>query len=383
MRILHVLNGFGFGGAELWLLEIVKLNNGRHTIDFVLTGGVPLNLDQEFLKYDSKLFYLEYQSKKALQFAKEFRLIVKNGNYDVIHDHEDFVAGWHWLFLSFMRVGKKIAHAHNSMIYINNYRKGLVRKGFYYFGKALVGVLSTSITGTSNMLLDELGYNTSFFQKKRIEPLYCGTNLEHFKYEDSKRMKFRDELKLSTSAKLVLFIGRIGLSRKNEVNHKNPEFAFDVAVNCCKKDNDINFVFVGEKGELGEHFENKLAEIGLENRVVFLGKRTDVSTIMSACDLLLFTSTLEPFGLILAEAQFSRLPILASDIVTKEIVAAPDLFQFLNLKNDMLSVWESKVFSVLETTKGVDRSQSFQKDSSLLAFSVESSYERMLRNYMN
>src|SRR5687768_3638589 len=99
LKILHILNGFGYGGTEIWLLEIVKLNNGFHQIDFLLTGGMLRELDSEFVKNGCKIHYLKYSGKRIFSFSRQFRKIIRTERYEIIHDHEDFVAGWHWLFL--------------------------------------------------------------------------------------------------------------------------------------------------------------------------------------------------------------------------------------------------------------------------------------------
>ena len=241
IKVLHIINGFGFGGAETWLLQIVKRNQDSHQFDFLLTGGVKRELDAEFAQLGCTLHYLQFSGRKVITFVKAFNNIVSREKYEIIHDHEDFVAGWHWLFLLFRLPAKRICHAHNSMIYINNYRKTTGRKFFYKTGKILNALLATHITGTSDSLMDELGYNRTIYKRKRIEPLYCGSEPSAFKYDEIKRKETRQHFEITNSDKLVVFIGRIGLTRENEINHKNPEFAFAIAKQLV---NEVPFVKV-------------------------------------------------------------------------------------------------------------------------------------------
>jgi glycosyltransferase involved in cell wall biosynthesis len=56
-----------------------------------------------------------------------------------------------------------------------------------------------------------------------------------------------------------------------------------------------------------------VSELGLEQNVSFLGRRSDVAELMGAADIFAMPSFHEPFGLVFAEAMASRLPIVALD----------------------------------------------------------------------
>ncbi len=57
----------------------------------------------------------------------------------------------------------------------------------------------------------------------------------------------------------------------------------------------------------------KVAELNLENRVKFLGFRSDIIPLMSACDLVTHTSTVaEPFGRVIVEAMLCGTPVVAT-----------------------------------------------------------------------
>lgn len=54
-------------------------------------------------------------------------------------------------------------------------------------------------------------------------------------------------------------------------------------------------------------------ELGLDDNVSFLGRRSDIAELMDAADVFAMPSFHEPFGLVYAEAMASRLPIVALD----------------------------------------------------------------------
>lgn len=57
--------------------------------------------------------------------------------------------------------------------------------------------------------------------------------------------------------------------------------------------------------------ERQVRESGLEDRVVFLGFRDDVSDLMANADVLVLTAAAEPFGLVLLEAMALGKPVVA------------------------------------------------------------------------
>jgi glycosyltransferase involved in cell wall biosynthesis len=58
---------------------------------------------------------------------------------------------------------------------------------------------------------------------------------------------------------------------------------------------------------------NQVKRLGLQDRVKFLGFRSDVSQLMAACDLVAHTSTLaEPFGRVIVEAMLCNRPVVAA-----------------------------------------------------------------------
>ncbi len=80
---------------------------------------------------------------------------------------------------------------------------------------------------------------------------------------------------------------------------------------------DVTAIFVGDalfgEQEYVEQLHKQVAELGLENRVKFLGFRSDVPQLMAICDLVAHTSIApEPFGRVIVEAMLSGTPIVAA-----------------------------------------------------------------------
>ena len=72
-------------------------------------------------------------------------------------------------------------------------------------------------------------------------------------------------------------------------------------------------LLVGE-GEQRQMLERHAAELGIGDRIRFLGRRSDVPLIMQASDLLVMSSAWEGFPYVIVEALASGLPIVATDV---------------------------------------------------------------------
>ncbi len=71
-------------------------------------------------------------------------------------------------------------------------------------------------------------------------------------------------------------------------------------------------LFVGEGPELPK-VQCKVKELGIADRVIFLGKQNDVAQVISMADLLLLPSEKESFGLVALEAMACGVPTIGSN----------------------------------------------------------------------
>ena len=87
------------------------------------------------------------------------------------------------------------------------------------------------------------------------------------------------------------------------------------AISKCPSD--ITAIFVGDalfgEQDYVQHLHQQVATLGLEERVNFLGFRSDIVPLMTACDMIAHTSTApEPFGRVIVEAMLCRRPVVAA-----------------------------------------------------------------------
>jgi glycosyltransferase involved in cell wall biosynthesis len=135
-----------------------------------------------------------------------------------------------------------------------------------------------------------------------------GIPLARYRYSQLRRIALRVALGLPESAFVVISVGNL-LYGKN----------YDCAINGIAADRnmlaqaDIHYLICGD-GTEGQRLKIKVNELGLADRIHFLGVRTDVPDLLSAADLFLSTSTYEGMPLAVLEALAASLPCLLSPL---------------------------------------------------------------------
>lgn len=151
---------------------------------------------------------------------------------------------------------------------------------------------------------------------ERTRTIYNGIPDEAFDAQ-AERDSVRRELNISRDAKVALFVGRM-LKRKGidtivealgpilEVENLHLIFAGAV-------DEPPDGLFPDERGLL-QRMRERIASQGWTPHISMLGVRGDIPRLMASSDVLVHPARLEGFGLVLAEALATGLPVIASDV---------------------------------------------------------------------
>lgn len=380
-RVLQVFSTLGVGGAEVWLLALLRyfhdLRNDlpvRLKIDILLTGG-PGDFDEEARSLGANLFYVPYSRKKLYRFIPAFRKILARGQYHAIHDHQDYVAGIHFLFGLGLLPPVRMVHVHNPAMNIQYFSSSVLRRAVLSAGKNLVGHLGTHILGTSRQLLTEYGFDDRLFDSLPRQAVHCGFDTKRYRRHNFEPdSDVRREFGWKQSTKVILFVGRLN----SNLNQKNPAFALDVAKTCAAQDPDVCMLFVGGGEDIRAQLEAITLSCGLEHRIRFAGVRSDVPRLMLGSNLLLFPSVAEGLGMVAVEAQAAGLRVLASDTTPRECSVVANGVQFLAL-SDGADEWARTVLRMLDLPrpKG-DHWNTLVRES---AFSIDNSAAALLGMY--
>src|SRR5689334_19415942 len=101
-RVLQVFDTLGMGGAETWLVELLRWIQSLATTlpvkletEICLTSGERGRFDDEAVSLGARLHYIRYRRGQLLEFTRAFRRLLAERQFDAIHDHQGYAAGIH------------------------------------------------------------------------------------------------------------------------------------------------------------------------------------------------------------------------------------------------------------------------------------------------
>lgn len=131
------------------------------------------------------------------------------------------------------------------------------------------------------------------------------TGVEEKYYQNPDRNKIREKFNIEENETLLLLVSRL-------TQEKNIEFLFNSVIKVLKNNGNAKFLAAGDG-----YFLPKLRKITLENnlesRIIFSGiaEKEELKNYYAAGDIFVYASKSETQGMIITEAMYSGLPIVA------------------------------------------------------------------------
>lgn len=352
VRVLQILGGLGMGGAETWLMELLRLwsASGAVQLDFLLTGGRPERFDQRALQLGAQLHYLPYRRDQLLRFGLSYRQLLRHGRYDVVHDHADYAAGWRLALAADRLPPLRVVHVHNPWLHIQaRYAITPARRLAAAGGKRLVNRLASHVCGTSAAILRTYGFHSGGGRGPQVAAVHCGFPIERFNApRAADRRRVLAEFEWPAETRLALYAGRLdqALAREDPCNHKNTWLALTIARQAAHRDPRFRLLMAGD-GPSRAALQQVVQAWGLADRLRLVGIREDLPVLMRAADALLFPSAQEGLGMVAVEAQAAGLPVLASQAVPAEAIVIPALYEALPLAAPT-ELWAERLLAQLQ-----------------------------------
>jgi glycosyltransferase involved in cell wall biosynthesis len=143
------------------------------------------------------------------------------------------------------------------------------------------------------------------FSGGRIEVIENGIDVDRYATV-ADRAALRRSLGLESARRYVITVARFHSVK----DHATLLRAF-VSVAAARPD--VDLLLVGD-GQLRDNLEQQVRSNGLENRVNFLGVRSDVPALLQAADVFAMTSLSEAASLTVLEAMASHLPVVVTAV---------------------------------------------------------------------
>lgn len=290
MKILQVIPYFCFGGAETMCENLTyALKNQGHEVTVVSLYQERTPISQRMEETGVRILYLDKKLGLDVSMVPKLFRIMKAEKPDVVHTHLDVI--------KYAVAAAKLAGVPRCVHTVHNVAEkeaeGRAQKtinGFYFRrGWSVPVALSPEVRSSV----------VSFYglPKERVPVVYNGVDLSRClpKESYSAGETFR-----------ILHIGRF-----NE--QKNHGLLLRVFQRLSQEIPGLSLELIGE-GELRQEVECRTKELGIRDRVTFLGSRSNVYPYLQKADLFLLPSKYEGIPMTIIEAMGTGLPIVATAV---------------------------------------------------------------------
>jgi glycosyltransferase involved in cell wall biosynthesis len=158
-------------------------------------------------------------------------------------------------------------------------------------------------------------------------------NAEQYLYEEGISKRIRKDIGVGDD---VFLCGHVG----SFTAPKNHSYLLEIFQEVLKIKPQSKLICCGS-GTLMPQVKEKAKELGIDDRILFPGVIKNCNEYMMAMDVLIFPSLFEGFPVTVIEAEATGLPVVVSDVITKE-VDITDIVYRLSL-TDSPQLWAKEV----------------------------------------
>lgn len=307
MKILFLDQSGKPGGAELCLIDIAKpykdsclvglfadgpfknlLEQQHIPVQVLATQAIQVRKESSLVQGLSSLGQLIPLITRVVQTAREYDLIYANTQKALV---VGALASW------FSR-RPLVYHLHDI----------LSAEHFSQTNRSLAVTLANRFASLviANSKASQAAFVEAGGNPDIVDVVYNGFEVGYYQHHQSDSIQLKQQL---------------GLDGKFLVGHfsrlapwKGQHILLEALAQCPQE---VTAILVGDalfgEQDYVEQLHAQVAALGLEQRVRFLGFRSDVVPLMAACDLVAHTSTAaEPFGRVIAEAMLCGRPVVAA-----------------------------------------------------------------------
>ena len=337
-KLLIVVQHIRRGGIEITAINLVKnLNPEKYDITFYLVNPYNSRQDEQLMQelmHRNVRFICRPKAEKSYpQKYRHLLKIMQEGGYDIVHSHVMFYSGMVMKAAKKAGVPKRVAHSHEIRW---NREENLRFKLYKAFMRRWINCNATDVIACCKQAGIYLCGNSAYRSKGKFLP--NGIDTDTYAYNLDARIKKRRELSISDHERLVGHIGTIYYI-------KNQVFLTDIFAEMLKIDPNLKLLLAGEEVER-DAVEQKAEKLGVKNKIIFAGQRSDIPELLQAMDIMIFPSLFEALPVALIEAQAAKLPCLISDTITSEVQLNSNL-EFMSLQDDA-KAWAEKAMELMQ-----------------------------------
>lgn len=281
---------------------------GDWDVRFLFPAGSDEDMIRKLEAEGHRVYLRNRSMKRAAAYCAELAKLIRQERFDILHVHGNSATMALEMMAAYLGgCGIRMAHSHNTTC-----KHMTVHKFFTPVFQKLC----------THRLACGMDAGKWLYGDRKFTVVNNGVNTRRFAFDPDSREKIRRKYGISGD---TVVIGHVGTFNEQ----KNQSYLPDVLKELEKEN--YRLMLIGD-GDLRGMVEQKTAELGLGEKVIFTGVISDVSEYLSACDCIAMPSLYEGLPLTLIEQQANGLHCVVSENITREVDKTGNM-TFLPLEN--------------------------------------------------
>lgn len=313
IRILHVFGQLNVGGAESRIMDLYRnIDRTKIQFDFVVHSKTKGFFEDEVESLGGRVFRMpRYKVVNQIEYERAWKEFFEEhkDEFKMIQGHMTSTASIYLPIAKSMGVGVTIAHVRSAGVdpgvkgvMTRVLRANLAKKADYLFACSEAAAISA--------------YGKKAFEQGMTTFIPNAINTDQFKFDPAIRAEVREELVISDKY-VIGHVGRFHYAK----NHEYLLSVFKEILN--KKDSgetklDPVLLLIGAGPRMDE-MKELAANLQIDDKVLFIGNKSDVYRYYNAMDCFVYPSRYEGLPGTVVEAQASGLRCLISDRICREV----------------------------------------------------------------
>lgn len=324
IRVLQLFYTFdvevGGGGLSLFAIELGKrLDSYRFDVSLCSLGYYDTQLGKDRIarlnsmgikSYDAAKWDDEQPYQSFLNAWRYLRDELSENPVDIIHSHSEYT-DITAIMLKFQRKVPRILRTVHYGFHQEWNRKPLRRLLLTNFSYPIMFDVEVGINYPNTNRLNQR-HVARLLRRKAIR-IPNAISFERFENVNVATQQKKRSLGIDPASPVVGTVGRLA-------DQKGYCYLIEAAEMVLRHNPDVYFLIIGD-GPLAEEHKEQTRTLGIDERVIFTGGRTDVEELLHCMDIFASSSLWEGLPTVLMEAMACDIPIVATDIPgTNELI---------------------------------------------------------------
>ena len=306
-KILFLIDSLAVGGAEISVLEVIKNLQQCSSVVCVVYQGEH-SLKAEFEAAGAKLYFLNIKKRFGFgEGVRELRKILKMEKPNLVHTtlfKSEIIGRIAVPSSKIPLVGSLISDTYGKERYALVSRRERLKLNLYKLLNRITAKRPDMYISVSKSIIQP---NLKYLgiKESKVKLIQNGRDVTVF---EKARIYSKSEIIPDATSESLLIITNSRVIRSKGFDEMLLAFQ-----SLSKKFGNI-FLVVAGNGFDFDFYKNMALEMGLDGKVVFLGRRHDIPSLLKSCDLFWFASHYEGSPGVVIEGMLSKTPMILSDI---------------------------------------------------------------------